>query len=168
MTGSKTVVRQAGGSGEFATFQGADGPAVKPESRSTCQTKSYMYPTNPDVRPRPIADIWRRCETAAMPAAQPPLPVEPPAPIEPHEAAFIKDTVSRFYGPDAVVRSYGPDPSYLKLHVEVSVEPGMEEYDCAGVLLARLVREQIDFHVSKRGTKPRGNAKIAYRQGVIL
>jgi len=103
-----------------------------------------------------------------MPVAKPPLPVEPPAPIEPHEAAFIKDTVSRFYGPDAVVRTYGPDPAYLKLHVEVSVEPGMEKYDCAGVLLARLVREQIGFCVTKRGTKPESEAKIAYRQGVIL
>jgi hypothetical protein len=81
---------------------------------------------------------------------------------------FIKDTVKQFYGPDAVIRTYGPDPAYLKLHVEVTGEPGREKYDCGGVLLARLDREHIAFDVTKRGTKPRGEAKIAYRQGVIL
>ncbi len=44
----------------------------------------------------------------------------------------------------------------------------MEQYDCAGVLLARIDREQIAFEVTKRGTMPKGEAKIAYRQGVIL
>jgi hypothetical protein len=103
-----------------------------------------------------------------MPVAKPPLPIEPPAPLEPGEAEFIKETVTRFYGPEAVVRTYGPDPANLKLHVETGVEPGMEQYDCAGVIYARLNREQIGFEVTKRGTKPRAEAKIAYRQGVIL
>ena len=38
----------------------------------------------------------------AMPVAKPHLPIEPPAPIESGEAEFIKETVRRFYGPDAV------------------------------------------------------------------
>ena len=103
-----------------------------------------------------------------MPVAKSPLPIEPPAPLEPGEVAFIKETVRRFYGPDAVVRAYGPDPANLKLFVESSEEPGMEQYDCAGVIYARLNRQQVGFEVTKRGTKPRGEAKIAYRQGVIL
>lgn len=103
-----------------------------------------------------------------MPAARPPIPAEPPAPIEPGEASFIKETVMTFYGPDAVVRNFGPDPRHLKLHVETSREPGMEQYDCAGLLMARLEREQISFVVSQRGQKPRADAKFAYRQGLIL
>lgn len=59
-----------------------------------------------------------------MSVALPPLPAELPAPIEPAEAIFIKETVSQFYGPDAVVRTYGPDAHHLKLHVETSREPG--------------------------------------------
>jgi hypothetical protein len=103
-----------------------------------------------------------------MPVAIAPLPIERLAPLEPEEAGFIKETVRRFYGPEAVVRTYGPDPANLKLHVETVEEPGAEQYDCAGVLYARLNREQIGFEVTKRGTKPRAEAKIAYRQGVIL
>ena len=103
-----------------------------------------------------------------MPVANPPVPIEPPAPIDSEEAEFIKATVRRFYGPDAVIRTYGPDPANLKLHVESSEAPGLEQYDCAGVILARINREQIAFEVTKRGTKPRGEAKIAYRQGVVL
>ena len=104
----------------------------------------------------------------AMPAAKPPLPIERPAPIRPDEAEFIRATVSRFYGPDAVVRTYRPDPAHLKIHAEVSGEPGMKRYDCAGMLLAHLEREHIGFIVTARGTKPRAGAKVAYRQGVIL
>ena len=103
---------------------------------------------------RPVADIPDPCKTAWMPVAQPPLPAENPAPIGPEDARFIKETVARFYGPDAVVRSYGPEPRRLKLHVEIRGEPGRERYDCAGVLYARLDREQIAFEVTKRGTAP--------------
>lgn len=103
-----------------------------------------------------------------MPIAKPPLPKEPVAPLASEEAQLILKAVRAFYGPDAVVRTYGPDPARLMLHVETSAEPGMEQYDCAGVLYARLEREEIGFEVTRRGTKPRGEAKIAYRQGVTL
>lgn len=103
-----------------------------------------------------------------MPAARPPLPAEPPAAIAPDEASFIKKTVAQFYGPGVVVRSYSPDPLHLKLHIETDRKAGMEQYDCAGVLLARLEREQIGLVVSQRGEKLRGEVKIAYRQGVVL
>jgi hypothetical protein len=103
-----------------------------------------------------------------MPVARPPLPAQTPAPIDPDDAAFIKDAVSQFYGPDAFVRTYGPNPSRLQLHVETSREPGMEQYDCMGVLFTRIERERVDLVVSKRGSRLRGSAKIAYRQGVVL
>jgi hypothetical protein len=103
-----------------------------------------------------------------MPAAKPPLPIETPAPINGDEAAFIKETVKRFYGSDAVVRTYGPDPAHLELYVEVSGEPGMERFDCAGVLYAKLDRQSISLEVVNRTAKRTGSAKIACRQGLIL
>ncbi|MAM37132.1 MAG: hypothetical protein CL949_01195 [Erythrobacter sp.] len=103
-----------------------------------------------------------------MPVAKPPLPIRTPAPIDAEEASFIKATARRFYGSDAFVRSYSPDPAKLYLHVETSIDSGMEKYDCMGVLYTRIEREQIAFDVTKRGTKVRGSAKIAYRQGQIL
>jgi len=84
------------------------------------------------------------------------------------EAEFIRQTVRRFYGDDAIVRDYGPDPKRLALHVETSIEPGVEKYDCAGILMCRIVRDQISLDVTKRGRRVRGNAKIAYRQGEVI
>lgn len=103
-----------------------------------------------------------------MSVAKPPQPIKIPALINNAEASFITATAKRFYGYDAVVRSYSPDPDKLLLHVETSVELGVEVYDFMGVLFARIEREQIAVEVTKRGTKVRGNAKIAYRQGQIL
>lgn len=116
----------------------------------------------------PIANHQQRCENASVPVAKPPLPIEAPAPIDAQEAEFIKATARRYYGSDAVVRSYSPDPSKLYLHVETSLEMGLEKYECMGVLFTRIEREQITLVVTKRGTKVRGGAKIAYRQGEIL
>ena len=103
-----------------------------------------------------------------MPQAKSPLEAVPPAPLTPAEAAFIKETVHRFYGNDAVVRNYGPDPRRLHLHVETDVEPGMQVHDCLGVLMCELPRDYIGLEVTKRGRRIRGNAKIAYRQGEII
>lgn len=96
----------------------------------------------------------------------PPPPVEPPAPIDAAAIPFIKQTVARFFGPDAVIRNYGPDPAHLRLHVETDREPDMEDYECAGVLMTRI--DLSTLTVTRRGTKTYGDAKIAYRQGVIL
>ena len=52
--------------------------------------------------------------------------------------------------------------------METDIEPGMERYDCLGVLLTRIERKQISLEVTRRGEKPRGSAKIAYRQGIII
>lgn len=103
-----------------------------------------------------------------MPAADPPITPLPPAPIDDDEVRFITDTIKRFFGDDAVVRNYGPDPSRLALHVETSQDIGMAEYDCLGELMTRIDRDQISLDVTRRGTRVFGNAKLAYRQGVIL
>jgi hypothetical protein len=103
-----------------------------------------------------------------MPKAHPPSEPQPPAPLNLAEAQFIRTTVRRFYGVDAVVRNYGPDPKRLELHVETSVAPGMEQYECLGLLGCEIVRDYIGLEVTKRGTRVRGSAKIAYRQGEII
>lgn len=103
-----------------------------------------------------------------MPKAHPAAPPVPPAPLAAEETRFICETVKRFYGSNAVVRNYGPDPRRLSLHVEADVEPGMERYDCLGALMCEISRDQIHLEVTKRGRRIRGEAKIAYRQGVVL
>ena len=81
---------------------------------------------------------------------------------------FIKETVLRFFGDDAVVRNFGPDPKRLLLHVETSRGDGLVKDDCIGVLNCRIERDQISLTVTKRGTRVWGSAKVAYRQGVII
>ena len=103
-----------------------------------------------------------------MPVAYPSTPPVAPAPISAVEASFITETIKRFYGDDAVVRNYGPDPARLALHVEASRDVGMAQYDCVGVLMTRIERDQISLDVTRRGTRIFGNAKLAYRQGIVL
>lgn len=103
-----------------------------------------------------------------MPVASPPAPPRTPAPLREGEREFIKETVERFYGRDAVVRNFGPDPDRLELHVETDADSDMRKYDCLGVLLTRIDRGQIGLEITKRGAKAHGSAKLAYRQGVIL
>ncbi len=103
-----------------------------------------------------------------MPQARPATPPVQPAPVKPEEARFIRDTVKRFYGENAIVRSYGPDPKRLLLHVETDIEPGMEQHDCLGVLMCEINRDQISLSVTKRSHRIFGDAKLAYRQGEIL
>jgi hypothetical protein len=103
-----------------------------------------------------------------MPAAKPPSPAVPPAPVTPEERDFIKATVRRFFGESAIVRNYGPDPKQLLLHVETEKADGAERYDCLGILMTRIVRDQISLDVTRRGTRIFGGARVAYRQGTIL
>lgn len=44
----------------------------------------------------------------------------------------------------------------------------MAEYDCLGALMTRIDRDQISLDVTRRGARVFGNAKLAYRQGVIF
>ncbi len=96
------------------------------------------------------------------------MPPRTPAPLSQWEIKFVKETVQRFYGAEAVIRNFGPDPSRIDIHVETDAEHDMRKYDCLGVLLTRLDRARISLEVTKRGEKVRGSAKLAYRQGVIL
>jgi len=116
---------------------------------------------------RQLADIDHSASLAGMPIASPPTPPQSPASLRNGEREFIKDAVQRFYGPDAIVRNYGPNAARLELHVETDAEPDMRYYDLLGLLLTRIDR-QISIDVTKRGARVRGNAKLAYRQGIIL
>jgi len=102
-----------------------------------------------------------------VPKARPPSDPVSPSPLSPAEAAYINQTVRR-YGTDAIIRNYGPDPKRLHLHVETTKDTGMEYHECLGLLMCNIVRDQISFAVTKRGTRIRGNAKLAYRQGVVI
>ena len=103
-----------------------------------------------------------------MPKASPPIPAQEPALLEGDEAIFIRETIKRFYGDNAVIRNYGPNPDRLDLHVEADVGRDMRLYDCLGVLFTQIERPSISLDVTKRGSKVQGSAKIAYRQGVII
>ncbi|WP_316177679.1 MULTISPECIES: hypothetical protein [unclassified Bradyrhizobium] len=103
-----------------------------------------------------------------MPAAKPQCPPQPPAPLSADEVIFIKDTIKRFYGDDAIVRNFGPDPARMELHVETGRDIGIAHYDCCGVLMTRIDRDQIALEVSRRRMRIKGRAKLAYRYGVAL
>lgn len=103
-----------------------------------------------------------------MPKAKPPSEPMPPAALSGSEAAYIRRIVHEFYGDDAVVRNYGPDPRRLQLHVETNKQPGMEQHECLGLLMCDIERDAISLDVMQRGSRLRGNSKIAYRQGEIL
>lgn len=96
------------------------------------------------------------------------MPPRTPSPLAQAEIEFIKETIERFYGTDAIIRNFGPDLNRLEIHVETDVETDMRKYDCLGVLLTRIDRAQVSLEVTKRGEKVRGSGKLAYRQGIIL
>lgn len=102
-----------------------------------------------------------------MPVAQPSSPPKAPAPLPADEVAFITETVRRFFGDNAVVRNFGPDPSRMALHVETDRDIGMAEHDCIGVLMTRIDCDQIRLVVTRRGVRVQGEAKFAYRQGIV-
>lgn len=102
-----------------------------------------------------------------MPQASSPIPPQEPAPLDQNEADFIRETIFRFYGKRAVIRNYGPNPDRLDIHVEADVDRNWILYECLGVLFTRIERP-ISLEITKRGTKLHGQAKIAYRQGVII
>ncbi len=103
-----------------------------------------------------------------MPVAKPPLPPETPAPLSAREADDIRRCVRRYYGDDAVIRHYGPNPRRLELHVETDCEPGMERHECLGLILCDIERDHIGLEVTRRGSRIRGAARIAYRQGQVI
>lgn len=102
-----------------------------------------------------------------MPTADPPLSQYVPLSLGAVEAEFISSTVRRFFGADAITRNFSSHPERLDVHVETDRDVGMIKYDCLGVLLTR-IDKPIDLEVTKRGAPIRGNAKLAYRSGIVL
>lgn len=103
----------------------------------------------------------------SMPAARPKVAPVAPVPLTSEEARFISRTIRSFLGEDIVLRNFGWVPERIAIHVETDREVGMEKYDCLGVLMTRIDRP-IEIEVTRRGTRVRGSAKLAYRQGVIF
>ncbi|WP_277968234.1 hypothetical protein [Sphingomonas echinoides] len=102
-----------------------------------------------------------------MPAARPQSLPTTPVPLLGEDARFISETIRRFFGEDIVLRNISRDPERIAIHVETDREVSMEKYDCLGVLMTRIDRP-IGIEVTRRGTRVHGDAKLAYRQGVIL
>lgn len=102
-----------------------------------------------------------------MPTANPPTPAQQPCELSPELADFIRQTANRIFGDKVTIRNYGTDPKALRLHIECAGDPGMAAYDFVGVLMT-MVDHVPHVESTTRGTKPKGDAKIAYRQGTIL
>ena len=83
-----------------------------------------------------------------MPTAHPPLPHEQPAPLTAEEESYILKTIRAYYGDDAVVRNWGPDPRRLMLHVESDRDIGFGRYECVGVLMCEIIRDEISLEAS--------------------
>jgi hypothetical protein len=101
-----------------------------------------------------------------MPPAKQPIQLQLPCELGPELASFIRDAGYRFFGDDSVVRNYGTDPNALRIHVETS-SGERNAADFLGVLLTRIDHIP-SVSITERGTKARGDAKIAYRQGQVL
>lgn len=101
-----------------------------------------------------------------MPPAKPPTPPQKPCHLAPELSQFIRDTACQIFGDDVVVRNFGTDPNSLRIHVETTDSDRLVA-DFLGVLLTRIDHIP-SVSLTERGTKARGNAKIAYRQGEIL
>lgn len=103
-----------------------------------------------------------------MPQAKPPTPPKPPAALSDDETTLIREAVARIFGENAVVRNYGPDPTELRLHVEAEDMHYSRVDELLGLIYARIDRQRIGVGFTKRGSRVFGDAKIAYRQGVVL
>lgn len=101
-----------------------------------------------------------------MPPAKPPTTPRKPCELTPEQASFIRETAQRIFGSEVVVRNYGTDPKDLRIHVETEAH-SLAIADFTGALVTRIDHIPIVL-VTERGAKPRGDAKIAYRQGDVL
>jgi hypothetical protein len=104
-----------------------------------------------------------------MPPSKTARPPVPPHPLSNEEVSVIRETIKQFYGAAAIVRNFGPDRQRLKLHVELQARPPIFARDkVLGLLNRDIARDRIDLIESIYGEPVRGEAKIAYRQGVIV
>jgi hypothetical protein len=102
-----------------------------------------------------------------MPIAKAPLPPQQSCELSAELAARISAAVAKVFGPNAIVRNYGTNPGALRIHVETELDDPLRSYDLLGILLTFL-DQRPHVEVTVRGMKPRGDAKIAYRQGLLL
>jgi len=102
-----------------------------------------------------------------MSAASPPSPPKPVIALAQEDVDLVKAAVERFYGRGALIRDYSSDPNSIALHIEADREIGMEHYDMLGMLMTR-IEQPISIEVTRRGARVHGNAKLAYRYGVVL
>ncbi|MBF9150760.1 hypothetical protein [Novosphingobium jiangmenense] len=101
-----------------------------------------------------------------MPVASPAQPPETPVELRPEIKSFIKQAAENVFGGDVVVRHYGTDSTW-RIHVEIESCAGLDREAFIGILLTQ-ANHFPHVEITKRGSKPKGDAKIAYRQGVIL
>jgi hypothetical protein len=101
-----------------------------------------------------------------MPPANPPTPPCKPCELTQEQASFIRETAQRIFGSEVVVRNYGTDANALRIHVETDAH-SLVVADFIGALVTRIDHIP-SVSVTKRGEKPRGDAKFAYRQGDVL
>jgi hypothetical protein len=102
-----------------------------------------------------------------MPTAKPPTPPQIPCDLSEEMRSFVLMKAREVFGSDAVVRNYGANPNVLQIHIEVAAYESLDREDFLGKLMTRT--DHIPHvELTIRGERPRGAAKIAYRQGVII
>lgn len=92
------------------------------------------------------------------------------------EVSAIKAAAAEAFGPTAVVRLFGSrvdddlEGGDVDLHVEVDPEPDADDrlWKLRGALWSNLAYDKVDVLISRRGIRPRGFERIAYRDGIIL
>jgi hypothetical protein len=91
-----------------------------------------------------------------------------PARLSEADRAFVRETVERFFGPEAAVHAIRYFEQ-LVLHVVVpGIEPGdSRKYDCVGVLYTRLDHSVL-MSVERPNWPVHGPGRIALRRGELL
>jgi hypothetical protein len=101
-----------------------------------------------------------------MPIASQAQKPKTPADLSAETLAFIKSACEQVFGSEIGVRHYGTDFRW-QIHVEVRSCKGLERETLIGLLATR-ADHMPHVEITERSTKPKGDAKIAYRQGVFL
>lgn len=102
-----------------------------------------------------------------MPPARPPVAPQKPCVLSAELSDFIRCSAKRVFGEGASVRNYGTNADALRIHIEADGFHPLKSNELAGVLMTRLDHVP-HIEVTQRGIRPRGDAKIAYRQGQVL
>ncbi|WP_419253064.1 hypothetical protein ACN2C6_15925 [Caulobacter sp. ErkDOM-YI] len=95
-------------------------------------------------------------------------PITVVAALNAREERYIVRTIRRYFGENATIRNWGVEPTRMMLHVETDLDIGLMEHECLGLLMCEIQRESVSLESTRRGQKLKGNAKTAYRRGVVL